>query len=384
MNLRQKRAAAYQAAHAIIEKAKADGVELTAEQAAEVQKFIDEVKSLDTQIAEALQSEGLLSAIDALGATPDDGGGEKRLAFTGTQIKAVARDAAGRMLGDALGGRKALLPAGELATQVPLQEDPIALGQVATSLLDALPVTVRSTPTYRYLRQTTRTNAAAPVAAGGVKPTSEYGLTPVDGGLHVIAHLSETVDKYLLADATSLGRFVETELLYGLRRAVEAQVLGGNGTTPNLRGLLNTSGIQTQAFATDVLSSTRKAVTALETAGHTASVFVVRPDDWEALEIAAATSAGAIAYRGLPVDRVNQKLWGVPVVVSLALPTKTGLLFDTTALSVSTDSAGIELKWSENTGDDFTKNQVRARCEGRFGVDVFAPLGVVKIATAAA
>ncbi len=384
MNLRQKRAAAYQAANTIIEKAKSDGVELTTEQAAEVQKFIDQVTELDGKIAEALQSEQLIGAIDALGATPDDGGTEKRLTLTGTHIKAVARDAAGRMLGDTITGRKALLPAGELATQVPLQEDPIALGKVATSLLDALPVTIRSTPTYQYLRQTTRTNAATPVAAGSVKPTSEYGLTPVDGGLHVIAHLSEALDKYLLSDATSLARFVETELFYGLRRAVEAQVLGGNGTAPNLRGLLNTNGIQTQTFATDVLSSTRKAVTALETVGHSASVFVIRPDDWETLELSAATAAGAIAYRGLPVDRINQKLWGVPVVVSLALPTKTAILFDTTALSVSTDTAGIELKWSENTGDDFTKNQIRARCEGRFGIDVYSPLGVVKIATAAA
>ncbi|MEV0946995.1 hypothetical protein [Rhodococcus sp. NPDC049939] len=49
----------------------------------------------------------------------------------------------------------------------------------------------------------------------------------------------------------------------------------------------------------------------------------------------------------------------------------------------STDQSGVQVQWSENESDDFSKNQIRARVEGRFQIDVFQPLGIVKIATTA-
>ena len=36
------------------------------------------------------------------------------------------------------------------------------------------------------------------------------------------------------------------------------------------------------------------------------------------------------------------------------------------------------MQWSENsTADDFSKNLIRAHCEGRFATSVYSPLGVV-------
>ena len=76
--------------------------------------------------------------------------------------------------------------------------DPVALGQVAQSLLDVLPAKAHTTPEYAYLRQTVRTNNAAVVAEGAVKPTSVYTVVRIEDSLVVIAHLSEG-DPALLA-----------------------------------------------------------------------------------------------------------------------------------------------------------------------------------------
>ena len=39
---------------------------------------------------------------------------------------------------------------------------------------------------------------------------------------------------------------------------------------------------------------------------------------------------------------------------------------------------GVGVQWSETSNsDDFAKNLVRARCEGRFSTSVLSPLGVV-------
>ncbi|MCP9621766.1 phage major capsid protein [Nocardia otitidiscaviarum] len=329
-------------------------------------------------------AKGLAADIGSPTRTGDHRSGSAgHIALTGTSVKAMAHRIAERMTPADDMGRKALLPAGSTVTTVPmLAESPIALGRPALSLLDVLGAVQRA-PKYTYLRQITRTNNAAPVAQGETKPTSVLGLEEIDAELHVVAHMSEPIPKYWLEDTTALEQFVADELLFGLRQALEAQVITGDGLGENLTGMANVSGIQTHAFATDLLTTMRGAITKLETVGHEAGVFVLAPADWEKLELARTDTAGQLELGG-PVDRAARKLWSVPVVLSLGLPASTALLLDLTAVDLSTDSAGVETKWSENVSDDFSKNQLRARVEGRFEVDVRQPLGVVKIATAAA
>ena len=96
------------------------------------------------------------------------------------------------------------------------------------------------------------------VAEGATKPTSVYSVVRVEDKLVVVAHLSEGIPRFWLIDQVSLDTFVSNELDYGLRLAVEAKVLADvNGT----------SGIQTQAYATSVLTVLRKSITKLETTG---------------------------------------------------------------------------------------------------------------------
>ena len=48
------------------------------------------------------------------------------------------------------------------------------------------------------------------------------------------------------------------------------------------------------------------------------------------------------------------------------------------AVVVDTDSLGVGVQWSETSNaDDFAKNLIRARCEGRVATSIYAPLGVV-------
>ena len=43
-----------------------------------------------------------------------------------------------------------------------------------------------------------------------------------------------------------------------------------------------------------------------------------------------------------------------------------------------TPTLGIGVQWSESSGaDDWSKNLIRARCEGRFATSVYSPLGIV-------
>lgn len=195
--------------------------------------------------------------------------------------------------------------------------------------------------------------------------------------------MSEPTPRYWFEDNDALQVFVQDEMIRGLRDALEGQVLTGDGTRPNLQGVLTTSGVQVQSFTTDVARSVRSAITKLETAGHEDNhVIVLRPEDWEAAETARAEGSGQLKAVANVTQRAQRTLWGVPVVVSNALPAGTGLVIDREAVVVYSDAV-VDVRWSETVADDFQKNLVRARVESRYAALVTKPLGVVRVATVA-
>jgi hypothetical protein len=79
----------------------------------------------------------------------------------------------------------------------------------------------------------------------------------------------------------------------------------------------------------------------------------------------------------LPYDPASRRLFGVPIVATVSEAAGVGHVLATDAVVVDTDSQGVGVQWSENSNaDDFSKNLIRARCEGRFGTSVLSPLGV--------
>ncbi|NMD58974.1 UNVERIFIED_ORG: HK97 family phage major capsid protein [Nocardia globerula] len=389
--LKSQAAEASKGMTSIATKAADEDRALTDEERTEFDKYKTQAEDLVKSLNVATEDAAIISAANSLAkavgttpAGPDDEEAPKgkHLGLTGKSVKSFARKVAGTMQGER-NGEKALLPSGQSAVATPLlSESPIVLEQVPTSILDVL--NLRQTgPQFEYLRQNARDMNAAVVAPGALKPTSTMSLERIEGKLKVVAHLSEPMHEYWLKDAANLNQFVELELLYGLRLELERQVLYGAGNATELKGILTTSGIQAQVFATDLLTTTRKSITKMEKSGHTAGIFILSPDDWESLELARTDTAGSLELGG-PVDRAAQKLWGVPVVTSNQLAVKAGALLDLASVDVATDTQGIETRWSEAVGDDFQRNQIRARCEGRFETEVYQPLGIVKMATAAA
>ena len=85
-------------------------------------------------------------------------------------FKGMGGQIAARMMSD---GTKALAPSGATVVGQEFTADPVALGQVATGLLDVLPTKQHTSAEYAYLAQTTRTNNAAVV---GVRPAESVEL----------------------------------------------------------------------------------------------------------------------------------------------------------------------------------------------------------------
>lgn len=349
--------------------------DLSQDEAEQVQKHLDAAEAASKAIGDAERSKSILAQLDGMAADAEHrrgggGGGAasgesgKRLAFT----KAMAGQAVTKILGAGL-GEKAVAPSGAATVSQEFDGDPIALGRPAQSLLSVLPVKVHGSPQFSYLRQLLRTNNAGVVTEGTVKPTSVYTVTKIEDQLDVIAHLSEAIPRYWIADNGSLEQWLTSELAYGLSVAVEAMALAA---------ITGTSGIQVNAYAASPLVTLRKSVTKLEATGYTPSAFVLHPNDWEAIELL-VSSTTAIEHMNLPYDPATRRLYGVPVVITNAATEGTSHTLAEGAVALDTDSHGVAIQWSETSNaDDWSKNLIRARCEGRYATSVFAPLGVVK------
>jgi HK97 family phage major capsid protein/HK97 family phage prohead protease len=361
--------------------------DLSAEDAAVVDAATAKIRDLDRRIADGkldLAIQAKAREISDTGELMDLREGQAppattgHLAFSGKHAKALAGRIIKAMPKDQTGTKA--LAAGQQTTSVVMLPEVVPIGRPAVSVLDVLPSRI-TPPSYTFFRQSVRTLLAAPVAEGGTKPTSTVSGVGVENRLRTVAHVSEQINHYLLSDNVNLERFVEDELIFGLRRAVENQVLVGDGAGENFTGVLSTSGIASQVFATNALTSVRKALTVLDAAGYQAGVIVLSAGDWETIELLESTS-GATDVRGVPVDPVARRLWGVPVVCNQALGSKVGLVIGAGAVVVDHDGS-IDTKWSDAVGTDFQTNNVRCRVEGRFGVSVTQPGACVKVATAA-
>ncbi|WP_164874086.1 phage major capsid protein [Rhodococcus spongiicola] len=359
--------------------------EYSADELAEAQELAVGIPELKSRIEADEKVRQALADMKA-GGDPDDpepwGGAGKR-GYLRLKGDALASRLAHGMLSGPEFGRKALAPAGESVAPVQVETTPVPEGRPVAGLLDLVPAVLNSSARFEYLRQTTREYLAAPVTVGAVKPTSRVGLSREAGDLQVIAHLSEPIDNYLLTDFPSLEMFVRDELVHGLAQALEKQILSGDGMAPNLRGILGTEGIREQAFAVDAITSARKAITQLEAQGLEPSGFCFSPADWEAIELARTSGSGALELVDSPVDRAARRLHGVPVAVSAGLEDGRGVLVSSGSVALRVD-AGIAVRWSENVGNSFEKNEIRARAELRAATQIQRPSGVVVVETAAA
>lgn len=377
MNKKEQRTGLLAQARAIAEKVKAEGRGFTQQETSDFEGLIAQVDAIDVDLKKEAESKERFERIASFGPIDDDRYAGEVKGFVTVDGQKMAE----KMLSTEFGRHNVKSLVAEGSSVVPVQmlsSSPVEEGKPASGLLQVLPA-MQTSVEFAYLRQTTRTNNAAPVARGALKPTSTYEIDRVEDRLRVIAHLAAPVDQYWLMDNQSLTQFIQNELLYGLFLEVEAQILHGAGTGENLRGLTTTSGVQTQAFATSPVVTIRRAMNAVETVGYTPGAIVLHPTDWTSIEITQTTTGAFLlgdGPAGAPLDPVARRLWGVPVVTTLAATQGEAVVIAKDAATVMLDTHGINIAWGL-PGESFAKNEVVARCEGRFGLAVPRPLGVV-------
>lgn len=241
---------------------------------------------------------------------------------------------------------------------------------------------------FEYFVQTVRTLAATAVADAATKPTSTLTVAPHTDRCRVIAHLSEPAPVRLWYDHDEFVAWLTSEMVNGVLDGLEAQIINGSGTGENMVGLLNTPGITAVAFATDVVTTLRSALTALQIKGETPNGWALHPTDAQAIDLTRWGTSGGFLSEGYQTGLApgdsdagsSNNVFGPDIrrVVSPTVPQGTAILGDFDKLRVFVrQDAHMDV---DASGVLFTQNQFIARGEGRFGIGVLRPSAFCKIA----
>lgn len=276
------------------------------------------------------------------------------------------------------------------------------LGRRPLTLRDLVSNRQTGSDTVEFVRQTTGSNAAAPVAeattadgadvnaggtalelpaGSGVKPESSMAFEKVTESVRTIA-VWVPATKRALSDAAQLRGLIDDELRGDLEQELEDQILNGDGTGENFEGIANTTGVQAQAWDTDLFTTTRKALTKVRVTGRSIpTAFLVHPADDERIDL--AKDGNDRFYGNGPFSIGPGTLWGVPRVVSEAVTQGTGYVGDFRK-AVLWDREQASIQVSDSHADFFVRNLVAILAEMRAAFGVIRPTAFVEIDLTAA
>lgn len=228
-----------------------------------------------------------------------------------------------------------------------------------------------------YAVQVARTNNAAVAAENTLKPSSNYTWDLRTSPVRTIAHLVKA-SRQILDDAPALRSTIDAEMRYGLEFAEETELLTGDGTGAHLLGLVPQATAYSGAFVVTgetAIDRIRLAMLQGVLALYPMTGTVLNPTDWTKIEM---TKDGMGRYIiGDPQGTVTPRLWGLPVVSSLALTAGTFLTGAFKYGAQIFDRMAIEILISTENNDDFEKNMITIRAEERLALIVKRPLAFI-------
>lgn len=241
-----------------------------------------------------------------------------------------------------------------------------------TDLIPSFPIGQAS---FVYMEETTRTHSAAEKAEGVAYAESAFVWTQKTSPVQKITDSIPVTDEQL-EDEQQVRSLLDQRLSFGLKQRLDLQILVGNGTAPNLRGMNNVVGIQTLAKGADsAIVAFMKALTLVRFTGRAnPSGAVMHPNDWQ--DILLTQNANGDFLFGNPFMGAGpQALFGIPVAISDGQTQNTAIIADFRNFTRLDDRRGVNVQ-TGFVGTQFTEGKITLRADLRAAFTVTRPAAV--------
>ena len=245
------------------------------------------------------------------------------------------------------------------------------------------------------LRENVFTNNAAEVAEAtavneGAKPESAITFTEETALVQNIAHWIP-ITRRVLEDIPFMESYVDGRLRDGLERRVANQLINGDGTAPNISGLLDQSTLtvaNNAYFAGAPVSDAgtdnenpnriRRAKRLVRTTGLAVPTFILaNPADVEKWETLTDTQ-GNYLFGGPAVNGMVGRMWGLPVIEDEYIAAGTAVVGDGSMAAVVDRTDAMVLR-TDSHSDFFIRNIFVLLAECRLTLAVFRPAAFVVV-----
>lgn len=239
-------------------------------------------------------------------------------------------------------------------------------------VLDLIPQTTTTQAGVTYMEETTFTNNAAEIAEGGTYPESALALTEKTSMVRKVGTWLPVTDE-TLEDVPRAQQYIDNRLPFMVRQRLDGQVLVGNGTAPNLRGVLNVAGIQTQAKGADpVPDAVYKAIVKVRTVGFAMpDAYVTNPTDWQ--DVRLLRTADGLYIWGNPSEAGPERIWGLAVAQANGMTVDTGVVGDFGNFSELAVKRGVETKITDSHSTFFIEGKQAIRADVRVALIFYRP-----------
>lgn len=250
----------------------------------------------------------------------------------------------------------------------------ILVEQQRLTVRDLLAVGQTSMNSIPYIKETSFTNAADMVAEEGEKPEATLATEDATAPVKKIAVVLKVTDE-MFADFPMMRDYVNSRLRFMVLAKEEQQLLNGTGVGSQITGILQTSGIQTQAQGSDTnADAIHKAITKVRSTGfYDPDALVIHPTDWQLLRLA-KDSTGQYFGGGPFTGIAGDSYWGLKVVVTTAITAGTALVGAFKFGGQIWQREGVKVEAFDQNEDDVNFNRITVRVEERLALAVYRPL----------
>ena len=252
---------------------------------------------------------------------------------------------------------------------------------------------------FAYLEETTFTNNAAEAAEGSAVGEAALAFTEQTESIRKMGVFLPVTDE-LLADVSGIQGYVNSRLQTMIRLRLDSQVLSGDGTAPNLEGILDAgkSSVGSTAFGSysgnlGRIGAIYGAITDIRVNAFTEpDTIIMHPNDWNSVvtELTGFAGDSAAGYAanvplfvasGMFGQAPVASIWGVKVLPTTAITENTVLVgkFGGGEAAHLVMRQGIDLAVSDSHSDYFTKNMLAIRATMRVGFPVYRQQAFHKI-----